>query len=116
MNKDPKIIVEEIVSLVNELAGLAGTRMRDSKKTSSISAKKNGSEELSGATGGIRMLIEEGKLDEPRSLTQVGEFLRQAGRHYSNPSVSMGLLNLVRERVLTRLPGKDKKWKYVIRK
>jgi hypothetical protein len=116
MNKDPKIIVEEIVSLVNELARLAGTHVQVSKKTPIVTTKKTGSEELSGPTGGIRILIEEGKLDEPRSLSQVGEFLRQEGRHYSNPSVSMGLLNLVRERVLTRLRDKDKKWKYVIRK
>ena len=114
MTRDAQVIVDEIMALVNELAGLRGTRAGDSKKSASRGA--TGSEELSGATGGIRTLTAEGKLDEPRSLSEVVEFLREKGRHYSNPSVSMGLLNLVRERVLTRFRDKGKKWKYVIRK
>jgi hypothetical protein len=70
-----------------------------------------------GATGGLRSLVDEGKLDSPRTASEIIEFLKQGGRHYSKPSVMMGLLNLVRERVLTRFNEKgEKNWKYVIRR
>jgi hypothetical protein len=117
MKKDPQVIVREITTLVNELALLAGTRVHVPKTGIPSTAKKKGDlDEQSGPTGGIRVLIQEGKLDEPQPLSEVCEFLREEGRHYSRPSVSMGLLNLVRVRVLRRLRDKDKKWKYVVRK
>jgi hypothetical protein len=71
----------------------------------------------SGATGGLRSLVDDGKLDSPKTASEIIEFLKQSGRHYSKPSVLMGLLNLVRERVLTRFTEKGvKNWKYVIRR
>ncbi len=71
----------------------------------------------SGATGGLRSLVDEGKLDSPKTASEIIGLLKQGGRHYSKPSVSMGLLNLVRERVLTRFNEKgEKNWKYVIRR
>ncbi|MDD5544079.1 MAG: hypothetical protein PHX83_12980 [Acidobacteriia bacterium] len=116
MKKDPKKIAEQIMALVSELAHIAGARVEAghaSKKPFSAVVKK----EPSGATGGIRLLADEGKLNSPKQLPEIIELLRQDGRHYSRPTVSMGLLNLVRERVLTRFRDKgDKKWKYALRK
>lgn len=113
MNKDPQKIVEQIFSLVTELAEMTGHKVTVSKKVVASSPK----EKMNGATGGIRGLVDDGYLDDPKLLTEIIERLKQEGRHYSNPTVSMGLLNLVRERVLTRFRDKDKKiWKYVIRK
>ncbi len=114
MNKDPKKIVEQIFSLVNELAEMAGQK-NISEQNSTI--KTVSKDKTSGTTGGIRGLVDEGYLDNPRLLPDIIERLKQEGRHYSKAAVSMGLLNLVRERVLTRFRDKDKKiWKYVIRK
>lgn len=113
MNKDPKKIVEQIFSLVSELAEMTGHKITAPKNSSKLVAK----EKMSGTTGGIRGLVDEGYLDDPKLLIEIIERLKQEGRHYSNAAVSMSLLNLVRERVLTRFRDKDKKiWKYVIRK
>jgi len=116
MKKDPQKIVEQINLLVSELATLAGAPgnrpAAQGKTTSSKGEKKT-----SGATGGIRVLIEDGKLDSPKQLPEIAEILKQEGRHYSAPTISMGLLNLVKERTLTRFRDKDVKgWKYVIRR
>lgn len=116
MKKDPQKISEQIIALVSELVELTGSRVAKNsvtRKNSSTTEKKN----TFGATGGIRLLVGEDKLNSPKQLLEIMEFLRQDGRHYSRPTVSMGLLNLVRERVLTRFRDKgDKKWKYVVRK
>src|SRR5665213_1214872 len=116
MKNDPKKIVEQINVLVSELAALAGMPKRSTaspiKHTSGKKPKNT-----SGATGGIRLLVEEGKLDSPKQLPEIIEFLRQEGRHYASQSISMALLNLVRERVLTRFRDKGAKaWKYAIRR
>lgn len=89
------------------------------KRSSEKAAEKIKSPEKdrSGATGGLRSLVDEGKLDSPRTASEIIDLLKQDGRHYSKPSVLMGLLNLVRERVLTRFKEKEEKnWKYVIRR
>jgi hypothetical protein len=113
MKKDPKKIVEQIFSLVTELAEMTGYKISVPKS----SGRRLPKDKMSGTTGGIRGLVDEGYLDDPKLLPEIIERLKQEGRHYSNAAVSMGLLNLVRERVLTRFRDKDKKiWKYVIRK
>ncbi len=113
MNKDPQKIVEQIFSLVTELAEMTGNKITLPKSSNKPLPK----EKMSGTTGGIRGLVDEGYLDDPKLLPEIIERLKQEGRHYSNAAVSMGLLNLVRERVLTRFRDKNKKiWKYVIRK
>lgn len=114
MSKDPKKITEQIISLVNELAKLAGVRTK--KLPASIGTAKR---KMVGATGGLRLLIDEGYFDSPKQLPEIIDKLREEGRHYSQATVSMGLLNLVRERILTRFKekkGKIEIWKYVIRK
>jgi len=117
MKKDPQKIVEQINLLVAELAALAGV---PSSKPATQAAKPSSKKgrDTSGATGGIRLLIDEGKLDSPKQLPEIIEFLKQEGRHYSSQTVSMGLLNLAtKERVLTRFRDKgEKSWKYAIRR
>jgi hypothetical protein len=116
MKKDPKAIADEIISLVSELAALAGAPINE-RPAQSKKPSPSGEKDKSGATGGIRLLVEDGKLDSPKTLSEIIEYLKQEGRHYSNPTVSMGLLNLVRERILTRLKDKGQKnWKYAVRR
>jgi hypothetical protein len=115
MNKDPKQLAENIITQVFELAALAGVDLKQSPTKSNRKSEKP--KETSGATGGMRLLIREEYFDSPRQLPETIERLKQDGRHYSNATISMGLLSLVRERVLTRFRDKgDKNWKYVIRK
>lgn len=116
MNKDPKQLAENIIALVLELAELTDSKIKT--RTARISRSPSGSRKnTSGAIGGLRILVDEGYFDSPKQLPEIIERLKQEGRHYSNATISMGLLNLVRERVLTRFRDKgDKKWKYVIRK
>ncbi|TET84174.1 MAG: hypothetical protein E3J36_02095 [Candidatus Nealsonbacteria bacterium] len=112
MNKDPQKLVKQITILVNELASLAGVKTR---KASVII--KNKKKKPTGATGGLRFLIDEGYFDSPKELPEVINKLREEGWHYFTATVSMGLLNLVRERILTRYrEKKGKPWKYVIRR
>lgn len=116
MEKDAKKLAENIISQILELAELAGAniKIKPNKTPHSI---KEAKKDTSGATGGLRILVDEGYFDEPRQLTVIIERLKQEGRHYSNATISMGLLNLVRERILMRFRDKgDKKWKYIIRK
>ena len=115
MKKNPQEIVEQINALVLELAALAGVPAGKPVRTATTPSSEG--KDMSGATGGIRLLAKDGKLDSPKKLPEIIDLLRQEGRHYSRPTVAMGLLNLVRERTLTRLQEKgDKNWKYVIRK
>lgn len=116
MKKNPKELAENIIALVLELAELVGSKI-ETRQARTPRSSSNGRKDTSGATGGLRILVSEGYFDEPKQLPIIIERLKQEGRHYSNAAVSMGLLNLVRERVLIRFRDKgDKKWKYVIRK
>lgn len=116
MKKDPKQLAENIIALVSELAELAGSKI-ETEAVRTPSSSRDGRKDKSGATGGLRVLVDEGYFDSPRQLPEIIERFKQEGRHYSSAAISMGLLNLVKERVLTRFRDKgDKKWKYVIRK
>jgi hypothetical protein len=116
MKKDPKKLSEEIHALVSELAALAGVTKHDGPTHTKTSPGKK-EKDKSGATGGIRILVDEAKLDSPKMLPEIMELLKQEGRHYSVQTVSMGLLNLVRERVLTRFRDNgEKHWKYAVRR
>ena len=116
MKKNPKELAENIIALVSELAEIAVGKI-DTGAARTTSSLRNGKKDMSGATGGLRVLVDEGYFDGPRQLPEIIERLKQEGRHYSSAAISMGLLNLVKERVLTRFRDKgDKKWKYVIRK
>lgn len=111
MKKTPKEIAGEINALVDELVRLAEEKGRES------SGAKKIVKEAVGATGGLRSLVAEGYFDQPRELAPTMERLRQDGRHYPRATTAMGLLALVRERILTRFRGKDNKnWQYAKRK
>ena len=112
MKKTPQEIADEINLLVGELVHLTG-----GKKDSVILKKSISTKDAVGATGGLRMLTSEGYFDSPQDLKTVMEKLRQEGRHYSRQTVAMGLLALVRERILTRFRERDSKnWQYAKRK
>ena len=116
MEKDVKKLTENIISQILELAELAGANIKVKPNKTQHSIKET-KKDTSGATGGLRILVDEGYFDDPRQLPAIIERLKQEGRHYSNATISMGLLNLVRERILIRFRDKgDKKWKYIIRK
>lgn len=111
-----KEIAGQLLALSNELATLVGDEGASRTK---IAPKKELAinKSKSGATGGLRTLIDEGRLDTPKQRSEIIELLKQDGRHYSRETISMGLLNLVRERVLTRIRAKtSKKWEFVKRK
>lgn len=116
MEKDPKQLAENIIALVSELAELAGGKIETRLVRTQHSPRGN-RKNMSGAIGGLRILIDEGYFGNSKQLPEIIERLKQEGRHYSNATISMGLLNLVRERILIRFHDKgDKKWKYIIRK
>jgi hypothetical protein len=114
MQRNPKKIAEEIMNLVSELVKMTdGTFEVGRSELGRVKSNK----ETSGATGGLRLLLVEQYFDQPRQLPEIIEKLKEEGRHYSNATISMGLLNLVKERLLTRFRDKKvKKWNYVIRK
>ena len=81
MKKNPQQIASQIIELVSELATIAGVSVVNKsarQKKSTATEQKD----MSGATGGIRLLVQEGKLDSPKQLSEIMEFLRQEGRHY----------------------------------
>lgn len=116
MAKGPQEIANEIITLVSELVKLAGVKV-DFKPKGNPSETSEKSKLHTGATGGIRLLLSDGFFEEPRKLSQVRNQLKTEGRYYPNPSISMGLLNLVRDRKLIRIQEQGKKtWLYVVRR
>ena len=109
-------IVQEIQVLLEELKGYLATGVTRGKHLSEKGQPPN----YSGASGGIRMLLEEGYLKEVRSLPEVTARLRQKGFNYPRSTISMTLLRAVQARFLVRLPAEGRKgrekWVYVIRK
>lgn len=111
--RKPAEIIHDIKSLLDELASTYGVEISTSTKTESKPAT------FSGPSGGIRLLLREGFLKEPKTLPAVCERLRQEGFNYSKQVVSVALLRLVRDRTIVRIPssGKGKeKWVYAERK
>jgi len=108
MAKHADELVTQIKKLVEELAALSSHTTYGHKQKFPPSKK--------GAAGAISMLIDEGFFDSPKDLQSVLEKLREIGRHYPRPLVSMNLLNLTKRRVFNRLKEGKKTWQYVIRK
>lgn len=69
-----------------------------------------------GATGGIRLLIEEGFFDEPKLISEVRERLKAEGYHYGDSTIAMGLVALVKQRSLVRFKQEGQHWGYAVRK
>ncbi len=110
-------IIQEIEELLGELKSSVGAGVSLNRISGLAPCPDAKVTPRSGATGGIRLLVDDGKLNSPKKLSEIMEFLKQEGRHYSKQAISMGLLGLVRERTLTRLKDTgEKDWKYVIRR
>lgn len=101
-------LVTQINKLVDELATLS-TITTSSHKQKIPSGKD-------GAAGAISMLIDEGFFDSPKDLQSVLQKLKEIGRYYSRPLISMNLLNLTKRRVFNRLKEGKQSWQYVLRK
>lgn len=109
-------IVHEIQNLLGELEINLSANIRG--RDENVLKKRDLN--YSGASGGIKMLVEEGYFKETRSLAEIVVQLRQEGFNYPRNTISMALLRGVRSRILVRLPAEGRKgkekWVYVIRK
>lgn len=112
--RDPKVIINEIKGLLDELGSSFGVKPSRDKITSqtgkSIASPK-------GALGAINMLIDEKFFDVPREMSTVIERLTEIGHYHKRTTIAMNLLNLTKRRILNRFKNKEtKNWEYVIRK
>lgn len=113
MNSDIQKIAEQIKNLVDQLAGMSCGQMANKKNSKQVKAVAK----TKGASGALSILIEEGFFEEPRDIAVIMNRLKEIGRHYTKPSVSMNLLNLTKRRAFTRIKdSKTKKWQYVLRR
>lgn len=71
----------------------------------------------SGLNGGIRLILEQGFLNQPKSLNEISVELKRLGYHYSVKSLSKALLIdfMKKWQMITRFE-ESKVWKYVVRK
>lgn len=112
--RDPKVIINEIKGLLDELCDSFGVKpSRDkitNQKSKSIASPK-------GALGAINMLIDEKFFDVPKEISKVMERLTEIGHYHKRTTIAMNLLNLTRRRILNRFKNKEtKNWEYVVRK
>lgn len=61
----------------------------------------------------VRQLVQDGYLDEPRTLPEMVQELRVRGHLYDQPHLSAPLLRLTRSGLLRRIPEKDEKGREV---
>ena len=112
MKKTAQEIAKEIKELVDQLASISSAGTSAGKASVKVKPKAK-----KGASGALSILIEEEFFDTPKNLSAIMGRLKEIGRYYPKPTVSMNLLNLTRRRMLTRIPdSKTKKWLYVLRK
>ena len=85
--------------------------------TYKLPEKKKGSQYYKGATGGIRLLIDDGFFKTPKSVKEIILELKREGYHYPDTSIfkilSVDFTN--REKTLNRI-REGRIFKYVIRK
>ena len=84
-----------------------------SKKEPMKALKKN----YKGLAGGIRLLIDNGFLNEPKSVKEIMVELKREGYHNSQAGVSstLSVTFTKSQKVLNRV-DENKVWKYVVRK
>jgi hypothetical protein len=112
MKNKAQEIAKQIKQLLDQLVALSGAGPSARKPSAQVipPAQK-------GCSGGISILAEEGFFDSPKDLSVITGRLKEIGRHYSQSTVSMNLLNLTKRRTFNRLKDtKTKKWQYVLRK
>lgn len=109
----PQKIVDQIKILLDELVEMTGEKVvakAGAKKVVSTSVPK-------GASSALKILTNDGFFDTPQDLPRIMEKLKEIGRYYPQPSISMNLLNLTKRREFNRIKDKDtKNWLYVLRK
>ena len=113
MKKEAQEIGEQIKELVDQLVGMASSQPIDKKvlKRTGIATTTKG------ASGALSLLINEGFFDSPKNFNLIMGKLKEIGRYYPKPTVSMNLLNLTKRRTFNRLKDKETKgWQYVLRK
>lgn len=109
MSVEKKIeeLIEKISNLEKRLSKIEG-------EPTIIKKSKGG---FQGLSGGIRLLLKNGFLNEPKSVKEIYEELAREGYHYPKRSVDKLLrVNFMKkQKLLTRIK-KGKVWEYVIRK
>ena len=109
----PQKIVDQIKVLLDQLVEMTGEKVvakAGAKKAVSTSVPK-------GASGALKILTDDGFFDTPQDISKIMEKLKEIGRYYPQPSVSMNLLNLTKRREFNRIKDKEtKNWLYVLRK
>lgn len=112
MNTAQKI-ADQIKTLLDELVAMTGE-----KTVSKAGAKRIVSTSVpKGASGALKILTDDGFFDTPQDISKIMEKLKEIGRYYPQPSVSMNLLNLTKRRQFNRIKDKEtKNWLYVLRK
>ena len=112
--RDPKLIINEIKGLLDELGGSFGVKSTHGQTTDKVKANTSIPK---GALGVINMLIEEKFFDTPKEVSAVMIKLKEVGYYHKPTAVAMNLLNLTKRRILNRFKNKEtKNWEYVIRK
>ena len=109
----PQKIADQIKTLLDELVG-----MTEGKAMAKTGAKRIVSTSVpKGASGALKLLTNDGFFDTPQDISKIMEKLKEIGRYYPQPSVSMNLLNLTKRREFNRIKDKEtKNWLYVLRK
>ena len=113
MKREPKIIISEIMGLIDELSSV----LTGGKSTAAIVKPKGNAGMPKGALGAIQMLMDEGFLNEPKETSAIMNRLKEVGHYHKPTAIAMNLLNLTKRRILNRFKNKGtKNWEYVIRK
>lgn len=112
---------EEIIAEINRLlVELAGRRVKSENAAGKTKKQHVSVGRHSGPAGGIRLLLENGFFKEPKTASEVIAQLHQDGYRYEPKFIAVYLLRFVRQRILSRLPVKNKKrnekWEYAERK
>lgn len=109
-------IINDINNLLEELANVGATSAKEPAGGSGGKKAPEKVDKYSGCMGGIVYLKDQGFFSTPRNGKEVIAELGKEGWHYSSALISMNLLNLTRQRALTRIQDGKKGWLYVVRK
>lgn len=104
-NRNPKIIIQEIYSLLEELNGAITSGL--SLKDKSLTKSRN----RTGLTESIIDLINSNFFNEPKELSEIRDGLRSEGINKPTTSLMKPLLRLIKGKILKR-EMVDGKWKY----
>lgn len=106
MNVDDKII-KQIISRLEKLERAVFAQV----KTKSGKFKVDPKKKYKGATGGIRLLVDNGFLDKKRSFSEICKALEDKDYHYTKQAVQTPLNNLSssKGKILVALTEKGRK-------